>query len=266
MTQDWEAQARKLRIGQSRKIQHCSTDQSASITNRHNGVSLYCHRCGEKPFVPHGPRSLAEIMATRAADDALQNQRVPTMPATAVAVASGPVEAWQWVLAGGISPEDATALYGMRWHEATRRVLIPILDRAGNTIALLGRAVFKERPKYRIFSGAANTYYRAPMNNTRCTVVVEDVLSAIAVRRAGANAIAVLGTSITPEHAAEVADDQDIVCGWFDDDPAGNRAWAKLRKRLRLYPVTVHRITTKADPKALHRQELRDILTPYLGA
>lgn len=205
-------------------------------------------------------------MATRKALDDIASHRTPTMPADAVPLADGPLEAWQWVLTGGLSPEDATEQYGMLWHEKTRRVLIPIYDPAGSMQALLGRAVFNERPKYRMLSGRADSFFRSRPRPVRCTVVVEDVLSAIAVWRAGANAVAVLGTAITPEHAAEIAAGADTVVGWFDGDPAGDKAWLRLRKRMGLWPVTLERVSTSKDPKRLHRSELRALLQPFTGA
>jgi hypothetical protein len=261
----WIATAKALTIGHSRKVQCCSTDPSAHVSNNHKGVSFFCHRCGRKEFHFHGPRSIKEIMATRVAEDAIRLAPSIAMPKDAVPLDEGPQEAWQWVLRGGLTPEDATGLYGLKWHEKTRRVLIPI-GPADRLTALCGRAVFGERPKYRMLAGKADSFFRSPHKDVQCTVVVEDVLSAIAVGRAGANGIAVLGTAITAEHAAAIATGTSTVVGWFDPDKAGNTAWQRLRSRMALYPVNLHRITSTEDPKALHRHVLRGLLEPYLGA
>lgn len=151
------------------------------------------------------------------------------------------------------------------WHEASVRVIVPVY-RNGVCVALVGRAVFGERPKYLVMGGRADSFFRSPAMPSKCTVVVEDILSAIAVGRTGVNAIAVLGTAITPEHAAAIANDSTSVVGWFDDDPAGDTAWLRLRKRMALWPVELHRISTVKDPKALHRQELVRLLSPFKGA
>lgn len=265
MTQTWQDQARALVIGSKRKVACCSTDRSAIISNGDRGVSLYCFRCQRQEFEPHGERSIAEIMATRRAADALAERDIPSMPADAVPLTEGPKEAWRWVLRGGLTPEQANDHWGMRWHEKTRRVLIPI-HQSDRLVGLLGRAVFGERPKYRMLGGPADTLFNAPHRPGEALVVVEDILSAIAVWRAGANATAVLGTSITPVQAAQIAERADRVIGWFDGDAAGDRAWQKLRNRMAMHPVTLDRIRTEQDPKELHRSELRSRLTQNTGA
>jgi DNA primase len=152
----------------------------------------------------------------------------------------------------------------MRWHEASRRVLIPVW-RYRRLIAVVGRSVHGERPKYRMLGGDPGTLYRLPQRPVRAVVVVEDILSAIAVWRAGANALAVLGTHVSTTQAAQIADGADTVVSWFDSDAAGQKAHAKLRSALSLYPVKLQRIQTQQDPKLLPRATLRDLVAPFIG-
>lgn len=175
------------------------------------------------------------------------------MPSDAVAVQHGPDEAILWVLKGGLTPEEASNTYGMRWHEETRRVWVPVPG------GLVGRAVFGERPKYRMLGKPGVLYW--PQKRPHGPVVtVEDILSAIAINRAGCAAVAVLGTSISPEQAAEISAGRKHVIGWFDNDPAGDKAWVRLRHKMALYPVKTSRITSDTDPKTLHRSAIRDLL------
>lgn len=263
MTQDWRAIARTLPIGSKRKIVCCSSDPSTYISNGPHGIALGpCFRCQHREFEKHGERSITEILATRRAEQAIASQQTLTIPSDAIPLTEGPVAAWQWVLQGGLTPEEAYEQFGMTWHEATYRVLLPIRDDSGALKALLGRAVHGERPKYRMLSGKADEFFRT--RSGKVCAVVEDVLSAIAVDRAGLPAMSILGTSITPIHAAAIADGTEHVIGWFDDDPAGDKAWRRLRARMALYPVTLSRIKTAKDPKHLHRAELRRIITEHL--
>lgn len=179
------------------------------------------------------------------------------MPSDAVALMEGPSAALLWVLAGGLQPEVAYEDYGFKWHEATRRVLLPLSQ------GILGRAVHGERPKYRL-SGQSSTYRppgTASNRPQRPLVVVEDVLSAIAIQRAGWPALALLGTSVSPEQVAACAAPR--VIAWFDADKAGNAAWVRLRKGLALYPTQLTRITTEQDPKRLFRATLIEHLEAH---
>ena len=258
--QTWMEQARSLRIGSKRKVVCCGADPSALISNGDRGVRIHCFRCGRDEFVPHPKRSIAEILASRRALDALADAPVPKMPADAVLLSDGPREGWQWVLRGGLTPELAEDRYGFRWHEDTRRVLIPVPG------GILARAVNGERPKYRMLTNRPGALYWPGERAGAAVVVVEDILSAIAIERAGWPAVAVLGTSISDVQAAEIAAGTRHVIGWFDGDDAGDRAWVRLRKRMALYAPRVTRIRTDKDPKALHRGVLRALLTEHTGA
>lgn len=244
----------------------CSADRSATISNTPHGVRKFCFRCKEPLFVPHPPRSIHEILAARRVTDALAARTVPTLPPDAVPLPDGPPAGWQWVLRGGLSPEDAADRYGMRWHEPTRRVLLPIYGPTGAMTALLGRAVHGERPKYLMLGGDKNAIYRTPKTDSKAVVVVEDILSAIAVSRTGINAVAVLGTALTATHAHEIARGASHVIGWFDPDAAGKQAWVRLRSRMALQPVSLSRITSAKDPKLLHRKEIRALIEQHTGA
>jgi len=191
-------------------------------------------------------------MATRRAQALLE--RAATIPEDAVSMTDGPPAAHIWVLAGGLTPEDATNIYGMMWHEASRKVLIPV-----SSTGFLARCVYHTRPKYRLFGSASCYRLGYPRGDaTGAVVVVEDVLSAIAVNRAGWPALALLGTAVSPEVAATIATGAQIVIGWLDGDKAGDRARTKLIKALRLHPVTVMNIKTELDPKNYHRATINE--------
>ena len=241
----WTDLAKRLKIGSSTKVMCCGADASAMINNGDKGVSLYCFRCGRQEWEPHGPRSIAEIMASRRAVEVIE--RAASMPHDALPLMEGPREALLWVLSGGLSPEEANDRYGFRWEPDSRLVLIPI------TNGVLGRDVFGGRPKYRLFGPGRHLWLSGEASGV--TVVVEDVLSCIAVSRAGYTSLAVLGTAISSTQAALAAD--DTVVGWFDADAAGQRAYVRLRKAMGLHPAHVVKVFTDVDPKHLHREMIR---------
>ena len=248
----WKNEAKRLRIGQHRKIMCCGSDPSAIINNGDAGVSIYCFRCGRQDWEKHGPRSVAEIMAMRRAVEVIE--RAASMPHDALALMDGPPEALLWVLRGGLSPEEANDRYGFRWEPDSNLVLIPIHN------GVLGRDVHGGRPKYRMFGPGRHMWLSG--GGLGVTVVVEDVLSCIAVNRAGYASLAVLGTSISSVQATWAANTN--VVGWFDADKAGDAAWVRLRQAMALYPGEINRLRTDKDPKCYHQRTIQTLIEETL--
>lgn len=240
-------------MGSSRKIKWCCHDASTRITHGEKGIGLHCFRCGETDWEAHGTRSIAEIMAARAAIRELSETRI--IPERAVTLDQAPNAAIVWLLKGGVTPEQAEKL-GFKYDPLTRRVLMPVEG------GFLGRSVFNERPKY-LMAGPAGVLYWAQTAGSRVAVAVEDILSALAVQRVGYTGCGILGTSLTGDDAARLAGFPHVI-GWFDGDTAGDKAWVTLRKRMRLHPTTLTRIRTDKDPKALPRAEVKRLIQEQL--
>lgn len=260
---DWSADARLLTVGSKRKVSHCTNTPTAYISNSNAGVGLHCFRCGESAFVPHGERSLAEILATRWRIEDQVSAGPPGMPADAVSLTEAPDAALVWLLQGALLPETAEHKFGFKWHDGLQRVLYPILDQHGQCAGIAGRSIDpKMLPKYKVFKGSDPLYWAARRGD-RDIVVVEDVLSAIAIYQAGYNAVAVSGTSLAVESAqaiAEYVDYGDRVVIWLDPDKAGRAGWAKMRKTFGLTPCELVRVTSDADPKRLPRTTIQEKL------
>jgi DNA primase len=249
----WEETAKALPYGSSAKVLHCGSSPAARAYNSPSGISIHCFRCGDREFIPHGPRSAAEILAARVATEALREAREMPKRCVPMTDPDNPSEALLWTLRTGLTPEEATDVYGFKYDPETRRVCIPL------TGGFIARAVFREQPKYiRAGSMEQHTWVQH-VDGSTSVVVIEDILSAIKVYRAGFSSCAVLGTSITPEAAAVIGSYANAVC-WTDADKAGDAAYVKLRKRLSLYETTLHRVRTDRDPKLIHISDIRSIL------
>ncbi len=261
----WQTIARNLQVGKSRKVRCCSDTPSTYINNNAAGISIGpCFRCGHREFEPHRDRSVSEVLRTRAIPGADQ-KNTATMPTDAVPMAEAPPEAIAWVLRGGLTPEDATALYGVQWHEASGRVAVPIPDSVGDVRGVLYRAVRGERPKYILRGIAPHGLYITSFIKKPVCVITEDVLSALAVSRAGYNAVALLGTSATYEQTAFIATMGDTAVAWLDGDKAGDRGCVALRSRMALSPVKLVRVRTEVDPKQVHRADIRRYIDAALS-
>lgn len=248
----WQDLANTLQTGEKRKFSHCGGTPAASVWKSQFGIGFKCYRCTLDGYEKFGVRSVAEVLAARSAFDRI-DERSTKIPVGSIALHSDvvPSVARQWVLKAGLSPEEAALKYGMLWHEETRRVFIP--TGAG---AMIARAVYKEdQPKYKLFGRLGTGLYILPGNAP--VVVVEDILSAIKVHKAGYKSCAILGTSIAPVDAMQLAENPDIVL-WLDPDKAGIKGRSAVKRALGLYPTCVRyaKTTSTKDPKFLTREEI----------
>src|SRR5699024_483648 len=122
------------------------------------------------------------------------------------------------------------------------RIMFPILDTRGRTIAFGGRTLGDDKAKYLnspetpLFHKSRHVYglfeARQALRELPHLLVVEGYMDVIALAQHGfANAVATLGTATTPEHLTLLfRHTQDIVfC--FDGDAAGQRAAQKAMQQ-----------------------------------
>jgi DNA primase len=118
------------------------------------------------------------------------------------------------------------------------RLMVPTYSTTGEVIAFGGRALGDGEPKY--LNTATTPVYtkgrhlfalnlaRRAAQTDGTLIVVEGYLDCIALHQAGfENAVAALGTSFTPEQAAELRKYAEYVFLCFDGDLAGNAAATK---------------------------------------
>ena len=115
------------------------------------------------------------------------------------------------------------------------RVMFPIFDLQGRSIAFGGRVLGSGEPKYLntqdtpAFHKSANLYAidrsKASITSSGTAVVVEGYTDVIALHEAGlTNAVATLGTALTREHVRLLSRFAKRVVYLFDGDAAGLRA------------------------------------------
>lgn len=115
------------------------------------------------------------------------------------------------------------------------RLMFPIADAQGRTIAFGGRTLGDDAAKYlnspesALFSKSRVLYAmhlaRQSIESSRQVIVVEGYLDAVMLHQAGIeNVVATLGTALTDTHAKALAAVADRVSMCFDSDDAGVRA------------------------------------------
>jgi len=146
-------------------------------------------------------------------------------------------------------PEDAAAKAGVlsvsrknesrRYDRFRNRLIFPIKDIRGRTVAFGGRALAKDdEPKYLnspespVFRKGEVLYglseAKRAISEHRSVIVVEGYFDLLALVKHGfANTVATMGTALTPAHIRTLKGYADVVYALFDSDSAGRRAAAR---------------------------------------
>ncbi|MBE6644442.1 MAG: DNA primase [Ruminococcaceae bacterium] len=128
------------------------------------------------------------------------------------------------------------------YYDAFRnRVMFPIIDVSGSVIAFGGRVMDDSKPKYKntmdtpVFKKSRNLFALNFAKNTssESLILCEGYMDVIALHAAGfTNAVATLGTAITPEQARLMSRYTKKVIISYDADEAGQKAAQKAMKLL----------------------------------
>ncbi|MGZ6539734.1 MAG: DNA primase, partial [Bacteroidia bacterium] len=139
----------------------------------------------------------------------------------------------EWIeKAGLIIKREKDGTYFDRFRD---RIMFPIFDRNGNTIAFSGRSLGAEEPKYlnspetAIFNKSKILYNfhlaKPHMRKMQQAVLFEGFADVIAAARSGVeNGIATMGTSLTEEHINLLRQNVQSVIICYDSDKAGIEA------------------------------------------
>ena len=147
-------------------------------------------------------------------------------------------------LAGLVGKSDDGRLYD-RFRD---RVMFPILNQKGETIAFGGRLLGDGKPKYLnspetpLFEKGREVFglpqARAALRDKDTAIVVEGYMDVVALAQHGiGNAVATLGTATTATHVQKLLRQVDRVVYCFDGDAAGRKAaWRALENSLEALP------------------------------
>jgi len=139
------------------------------------------------------------------------------------------------------------------------RIIFPIFDLSGNVIAFGGRIIGDGMPKYLnssdtpVFKKSRNLYaLEHAKNNTDSSIILcEGYMDVVALHQAGfTNAVATLGTAITPDQARIMSRYAQTVYISYDSDEAGQRAAKKAIDLLSQVGIAVKviRVENAKDP------------------
>jgi len=152
------------------------------------------------------------------------------------------------------------------------RLMFPIQDQIGRVIAFGARKIKEEdEPKYlnspetRLFEKSGTLYglFQASrsIQTERTAIITEGYTDTIACHQAGiTNAVATLGTALTPRHATVLRRLCDTVVLLFDGDEAGQRAADRavevfFSEEIDVKIATLAGVTDAKDPDELLKRE-----------
>ncbi len=156
------------------------------------------------------------------------------------------------------------------------KVMYPVIDLRGNVVAFGGRVLDNSKPKY-INTSDTLVYKKskelfalnfAKNGNDRRIILCEGYMDVIALHAAGfTNAVAGLGTALTPEQVSLVSRYADEVYLCYDSDEAGQKA---VRAAMTLFSNTgvklkVIRLKGGKDPDEIIREHGKEAFNKLLA-
>ena len=165
--------------------------------------------------------------------------------------------------------------HGTMYDKFWNRVIFPIMDPSNRIIGFGGRVMGDAKPKYlnspetKIFDKSRNLYALNIARKTRedYLILCEGYMDVISMHQAGfTNAVASLGTSLTPGHCALLARYTKNVVLSYDSDQAGVNAAVRAIPMLRRAGITprILNLEPYKDPdefiKAMGQEKMRERL------
>ncbi|PLS01180.1 DNA primase [Neobacillus cucumis] len=160
--------------------------------------------------------------------------------------------------AGLIIKRERDGTYFDRFRD---RIMFPIFDRHGNTIAFSGRSLGADEPKYlnspetAIFNKSKILYNyhlaKPSIKKMQYAVLFEGFADVIAADRAGVeNGIATMGTALTDEHITLLRQNVQTITICYDSDKAGIEAAYRAGNHLHEagFQIKVAMMTDGLDP------------------
>ncbi|WP_284119952.1 DNA primase [Streptococcus canis] len=160
------------------------------------------------------------------------------------------------------------------------RIMFPLSDDQGHTIAFSGRIwtaadMKKKQAKYKnsrgtvLFNKSYELYHldkaKPVIAKTHEVFLMEGFMDVIAAYRSGyENAVASMGTALTPEHVNHLKQITKKVVLTYDGDDAGQNAIAKSLELLKDFVVEIVRIPNKMDPDEFVQRHSPEVFADLL--
>lgn len=256
-----------MEIGDSQRYFHCPWHGPAPggalvVIRNEKGWVLYCHNCKRKKFIKDGKLSANQVLTKL---NKIQNPErdytVDTVYLPRDFVYNLPYKAIKWLRKYNITDTEIKA-YRFGYSEFRDRLIMPVFDNDG-VVYWQGRNLdtpTKKNPKYvNVKSKRADVLFETKDDN-KTYVIVEDILSAIAMGRAGYHGVSILGSAVTDDMMSIISKrNPDRVVVWLDPDK--RKEAVKYAKRLSVFGIRATALVTpEKDPKEYLTDEVRKFI------
>lgn len=227
------------------------------IKRRPECYLFYCHHCSQRGYYRTDDK-LLRVGEAKTVDVESETESVRELALSlntlsgTVTVKSWPIEAQLWWLSYGLTQEDATNNL-VQWY-GDRLWL-----NAGGT-AWQGRSFDPKHHKYLtvVLNKRMPAIFLSDVS-TRKLVIVEDIVSAYKVHKAGYNVMCLMGTTLQSHHT-DYATKYSKIKVWLDNDVAGTLSATIIHKKLNgLVTKGVDYVSFK-QPKEASFKEIKELL------
>lgn len=232
------------------------------VTRTKTGFFLWCFRCHAHRHLTRDGISLSGIRRYLKARENSHGTEEQTLLHNVVSLPSDftvdiPLAGKLWLTKGGVTDEEIKK-YRFGYSPSLDRVILPVWGEEG-LLYWQGRALTQQEgvPKYLNVTSKRRCVYFVVNVNSDTTVLVEDILSALAVAKAGANSLALLGSSINIGVHEFIKTNKVRV--WLDPDK--RKECIRYAKMLSAYGLQASPVVlTQKDPKEYSTEEIKSIL------
>lgn len=252
----------ELEENQTIHIHHCKDGHNNDrlyVTNKGEATLFYCHHCSKRGSLRNN-RATYKRHVRSSGTSKYYHQSVHMPSDINTSPRTWPVEALKWPLTARLSFTDMETL-GLAYSPRINRVCVPVTF-AGEYRGFIARRIEGDGPKYlaryRQDDKDNFIYARCPYDK-QTVVIVEDVLSAAKLEKAGYNAVALLGTHISDSLISFLSNYSSYVVWLDDDNPDVKLKQVKLKDKLALFG-NVRLIKTDNDPKTYSLEDIKGIV------
>ncbi len=262
--------ANPLKVGEQRKLNHEKCPAGEDVKERlyvkevSTGTLFYCHHCQSKGFLrTPDVKRVSELLERKLEHKATETclLGVPTSVAFRTGWKEFPTTHQLWLLSYELDEHD-TIKYGIYSDSTLERLYLSGHVVHNATVGIMqSRNFLSSEPKYLTFKlkdGEFVVGYKHTDKECTNMFVVEDLLSAYKIHKAGGDVVCLMGTKANETETLFLARCPHVTI-WMDNDSAGVCAAAKLQGQLSAY-TTVATMMSLQQPKETPLTRLKEIV------